>query len=78
VSNRRGRDRGPYRALLVLGMVLALGGAYLAGRVRLLERLPDMSIPEVELPAMDAGAVWPVVLLVTGLVVLVVAYRREA
>jgi hypothetical protein len=78
VSNRRGRDRGPVGAFLVVGMVLALAGAYLAGRVRLLERLPDMSIPEVELPPIDAGAAWPVVLLVTGLIVLVLAYRREA
>ena len=64
--------------LLIVGLLLALGGAYLAGRARLLERLPDMSIPEVDVPPIDAGMAWPVVLLVAGLLVLLLAYRREA
>ena len=71
----RRRGVGLSRLLLLVGLLVALAGAYLAGRARLVERLMPARV-DVDLPQIDLVSTWPVLLVLIGIAILAVAARR--
>ena len=63
------------RLLLVVGLIVALVGAYLAGQARLIERIAPARV-NVDLPQLDLVSLWPVLLVLIGIAILGLAARR--
>ncbi len=64
------------RLLLVVGLLVALAGAYLAGRARVIERIAPARV-DVDVPQMDLASAWPILLVLVGIAILAVATRRR-
>ena len=63
------------RVLLVIGLLVALAGAYLAGRARLIERILPARV-DVDVPGLDVASLWPILLVLIGIAILGLASRR--
>lgn len=63
------------RLLLIAGLIVALAGAYLAGRERLIERVAPARV-DVDVPQLDLVSLWPVLLVLVGIAILGLAARR--